>query len=304
MLTSQDEHWLRILNSLTTSKTKEGVAPHKPFLLLAIAEMVENGELSEPLLPLSGELIFHFNNLTPITAERRKSKVQVKLPFFHLQTSGLWEPLDENGQRSFSRDYTAAVQLDASFFRALQSPVFREKMRRLLIAKYFEDKGERAALYDYVGLPVPPEDEVVADATRYEITRKKGRESRFRSLVGAAYNYTCALYQYRLEAVGGGFIVDAAHIHQFARGGGNDPQNGIALCKNAHWMFDEGLWTLSDDYKILVAPTRFKETGNSALFLQPFEGSQILLPKNPKFWPDKTYLRWHRTHRFGKSRKA
>jgi putative restriction endonuclease len=116
----------------------------------------------------------------------------------------------------------------------------------LLIAKYFEDKGERAALYEYIGLPVLSEDEAQSDAIRYEVTRELGRESRFRSIVGSAYNYTCALFQYRLETVENGFIVDAAHIHQFARGGNNDPKNGIALCKNAHWMFDAGLWTLDN----------------------------------------------------------
>jgi predicted restriction endonuclease len=127
MLPSQNDYWLRILNSLTTFKTKEGIAPHKPFLLLAIAEMVENGELTQPFLPLSGALVCHFNNLTPITAARRKSKVLIRLPFFHLHTSGMWEPLDENGQRSFSRDYTSAIRLNADFFTALQSPYFVKK---------------------------------------------------------------------------------------------------------------------------------------------------------------------------------
>src|SRR5436305_10123399 len=39
----------------------------------------------------------------------------------------------------------------------------------------------------------------------------------------------------------------------------NAPRNGIALCKNAHWLFDNGLWTLSDDYQVMVAVGRFTE---------------------------------------------
>ncbi len=35
--------------------------------------------------------------------------------------------------------------------------------------------------------------------------------------------------------------VGAAHIHRVADSGNNDPRNGSALCKNAHWMFDVGL---------------------------------------------------------------
>lgn len=63
-----------------------------------------------------------------------------------------------------------------------------------------------------------------------------------------AYNYTCALTGYRLVTLTSGTIVDACHIHQFAHSRNNDPTNGIALCKNAHWLFDNGLWSLSDDY--------------------------------------------------------
>ena len=33
--------------------------------------------------------------------------------------------------------------------------------------------------------------------------------------------------------------VDAAHIESWATSENDDIQNGLALCKNAHWMFDE-----------------------------------------------------------------
>jgi putative restriction endonuclease len=67
------------------------------------------------------------------------------------------------------------------------------------------------------------------------------REARFRRNVVAAYNYTCALTGYRLTTISAGCIVDAAHIHQFASSRNNDPRNGLALWKNAHWFFDTGL---------------------------------------------------------------
>ena len=56
-----------------------------------------------------------------------------------------------------------------------------------------------------------------------------------------------------------GSIVDAAHIHQFADSRNNDPQNGLALGKNAHWLFDQGLWTIADDYTVIVAVGQFVE---------------------------------------------
>lgn len=169
-------------------------------------------------------------------------------------------------------------------------------MRRILIAKYFVDAGERAGLYQLVGLSVPPDPIVKEDARLYEISRERGREARFRLTVVPAYNYTCALTRYRLVTVDSGSIVDAAHIHQFADSRNNHPHNGIALCKNAHWMFDEGLWSLDDDYRVLVAVKRFDESGAGEFLLSLKANSRILLPADPNYWPDKTHLVWHRKH--------
>ena len=59
-----------------------------------------------------------------------------------------------------------------------------------------------------------------------------------------AYKHTCALTGYRMTTLDmGGMesIVDAAHIHAFSDSRNNDPRNGLALSKNAHWQFDRGL---------------------------------------------------------------
>jgi predicted restriction endonuclease len=99
---------------------------------------------------------------------------------------------------------------------------------------------------------------------------------------------------YRCVTVDAGSIVDAAHIHQFADSRNNDPRNGIALCKNAHWLFDQGLWSLTDDYRVLIAANRFDEAGDAAHLLKRLEGGRIRLPTRPDCWPDRTHLAWHR----------
>ena len=43
--------------------------------------------------------------------------------------------------------------------------------------------------------------------------------------------------------------------------------NGIALSKNAHWLFDNGLWSIQDDYTVLVADRHFSEAGESSVLL-------------------------------------
>ena len=289
------EKWLRVVSNLRVDR-KGTIAPHKPLLLLVLAELAEQGKLTPKNLPLSGELVFRFLAYWTVVAVRRSQRPDIHLPFYHMRSDGCWTPLDENSQPTLERRRAVIAQLEETFLACLNDQEFQSQMRRILIAKYFVDASERTALYQLVGLPMPPEMMVKEDARLYEAARERGREARFRLTVVPAYNYTCALSRYRLVTVDSGRIVEAAHIHQFADSRNNHPRNGIALCKNAHWMFDEGLWSLDDEYRILVATRRFDESGAEALLLSLKANTEILLPADPNYWPDKTYLAWHRKH--------
>lgn len=291
--TDQCEKWLSVAANLRVDR-KDNIAPHKPLLLLVVAELAEQGKL-EPILPLTGELVFRFLAFWTVVADRRSQKPNIRLPFYHMRSDGCWIPLNENGEPTLERMRVAAARFDETFVACLHDPAFRKQLRHVLIARYFADAGERAALYDLVGLPVPPDDVVQADAKLYEESRERGREARFRLTVVPAYNYTCALTGYRCVTADAGSIVDAAHIHQFADSRNNHPQNGLALCKNAHWMFDQGLWSLTDDYNVIVANTRFHESGADALLLTRMTGTRIHLPSDKAYWPDIIHLSWHRT---------
>ena len=49
-------------------------------------------------------------------------------------------------------------------------------------------RARHAALYELVGLPIPPNSIVEADAERYQATIERGRAARFRSIVVPAYS--------------------------------------------------------------------------------------------------------------------
>lgn len=291
------EHWLKTTANLRVDR-KGSIAPHKPLLLLVIAELAEQGKLTDINLPLSGELAFRFLAYWTVVADRRPQRPDIRLPFYHMRSDGCWTPLDENSQPTLERQRSVSVKFDEMFLACLNDADFRKQMRRVLIAGYFTDPRERTALYDLVGIPVPPADVVQADAKLYAASRERGRDARFRLTVVPAYNYTCALTGYRCVIVTAGSIVDAAHIHQFADSRNNHPRNGIALCKNAHWMFDEGLWSLTDDYRVIVSANRFDEAGDAAYLLKQMDGGRIHLPANRDYWPDKTHLAWHRNNKF------
>jgi len=293
------EPWFLRISKLKVDRSRGDLAPHKPLLLLVLLEMAEQGALPGDTIALTPELSFRFLTYWSVVAHRRSQPPNIRLPFHHLQSDGFWTALGEDRRRSPSRDLTRHAQLAPGLQAFLGEPANREKARRILIAKYFLPH-ERIALYTLCGSPVPPEDEIERDADYQpaEAAVQQGREIRFRLNVVAAYNYTCALTGYRLTTVSGASIVDAAHIHQFSDSRNNDPRNGLALCKNAHWLFDQGLWTLSDDLRVMVATSAFTERSPDSKPIASYDGQQLRMPGDKKLWPSPVHLAWHRKHKF------
>lgn len=291
----QTTNILHKLSHLNIDRAK-GAAPHKPLLLLCLLEIAAEGGLTVEIMPVTGELAFRFASYWSVVVHRRPQRPEIKLPLFHIKSDGFWLPLDAEQNVMMYRDLPAYIQFDTDFLAALNNPAFREQARAILISTYFESH-EQTALWALTGCTPPPADSPVALPTDKEAV-ERGREGRFRIGVVTAYNYTCALTGYRLITLNTGTIVDACHIHQFARSRNNDPTNGIALCKNAHWLFDNGLWTLRDDYTILTADRYFAEAGESAFLLGRMRDKRITLPANVSHWPAQQHLDWHRKHKF------
>ena len=292
-------HWLKQIATLKVDKASGDPAPHKPLLLLVIFDLAQQGLLEQEILPLGGELAFRFLTYWTVVAARRKQRPDLRLPFHHLKTGGFWAALAEDGQPSPDKKLTACAKLDSSFLKCVKGDKFRDQARRLIATNYFRGE-ERAGLCALLDIPMPGETQMLRETAAIEAAAAvaQGREARFRLTVIPAYNYTCALTGYRLVTVDSGSIVDAAHIHRFAASRNNDPRNGLALCKNAHWLFDTGLWTLDDDYRVRVATTKFSESGAEGLRLKALEGHKIHLPAASQYWPDPVHMAWHRNNRF------
>ncbi len=79
------------------------------------------------------------------------------------------------------------------------------------------------------------------------------RDRIFRRVVLRAYDERCAITGLKLINGGGRAEVSAAHIRPVEQNGPDIINNGIALSGTAHWMFDRGLISLSDDLEILVS---------------------------------------------------
>jgi putative restriction endonuclease len=296
--------WLRRLAHLSPNVSAargDGAArfaPHKPLLLLALIEAVEAGEITTPQTALTAGLRLRFNALWQIVVRRWTTKPDPTLPFHHLSTQCFWEPLRSDGRPSDGSSSTRQIRIDPAFFELLHQPMFRQLARTLLVATWFppeEQVGLRASLG--LDLLKPPDPSLLEEArAQYETA---GRDARFRIQVIVHYHYTCALTGYTLTSTeSGASIVHAAHIAAFADTRNNDPRNGLALTPDAHWSFDEGLWTVDDDLRIVVAADKFSDWSPEGSTLRQRHGRPLHFAARAQLRPDLQYLAWHREKRF------
>jgi putative restriction endonuclease len=120
------------------------------------------------------------------------------------------------------------------------------------------------------------------------------RERSFMHNVRAAYSNRCAITGLRLINGGGRPEVQAAHIQPVASKGPDSVRNGIALSGTVHWMFDRGLISIGDDYKILVAKNHVPDDAVRLLN----QSGLINLPKDQTLHPNAYYLKFHRDQVF------
>ena len=93
---------------------------------------------------------------------------------------------------------------------------------------------------------------VAEDRAVYRVSRQK-RDEAFRTIVLRNYDHTCAVTGQRFHSPQH-VEADGAHIIRKEVRGTDDPRNGVALSKSAHWAFDRGIFTISDQYEVIVNP--------------------------------------------------
>lgn len=121
------------------------------------------------------------------------------------------------------------------------------------------------------------------------------RDRVFRRVVLRAYGERCAITGLKLINGGGRAEVAAAHIRPVEKSGPDIVSNGLALSGTAHWMFDRGLISLSDDLDILVS-----RHVNDAPSVHAFVNStrRAIAPQRASDRPHPHFLAWHRENCF------
>ncbi len=309
-------YYCQKFSRLRVDRTR-GIAPHKPILLLSVIELVEQGNLRHNRVFLSPELIATFLKFwNQLGSDAHRS--DIALPFFHLRGDEFWylkaNPGYEEAIASRQvrlktinalREAVQYAYLDDELFENLQNPYSRLTLVNKLIKAWFSDNTHYIqglwqvdALQDFEnqlrqrgGAIYLPED--LKDEAKTVV-----RDAAFRRVIVSIYEFRCAFCGLQVINAFGQNIVDGAHIKPFSQFYDDSIDNGISLCKNHHWAFDHGWFTIADDYTLLISDN-LREDSPHGTPMREFNGNRIWLPARQQHYPRIEALCWHREHIFG-----
>jgi putative restriction endonuclease len=196
------------------------------------------------------------------------------------------------------------ASLDPELFEILQDPGQRVILLRVLIDSWFSGRSseiEQLSLIDEF------------DLVKKQLLREGGatynaedlkdeenivvRNGAFRKIVVSLYDQRCAFCGLRIISADGQDIVDGAHIKPFSEFRDDRFVNGLALCKNHHWAFDHGWFSIGVNYRILIPPDRItEEPPEDAKTMREFHNESIFLPHREDYYPSLEALHWHRNY--------
>ncbi|MBE9186214.1 HNH endonuclease [Microcoleus sp. LEGE 07076] len=300
--------------NLGVNKQKGSKAPHKPILLLSIIDLIAQGIINENQIYVSDNLLKTFEKYWNVLVASDLWEKGLYYPFIRMKTDGFWHITPKSGFKGSEPKTTNKLKeaveyasLDSELFNLLQEPHYRAELIDTLIAAWFSSNR------DDIGdiLQVNQDFENVAQAEteisglagnidaepRFYLTKSAVRNAIFRKAVVHTYDYKCAFCRLKVIRNFTQNIVDGSHIKPFSKFYDNQINNGISLCKNHHWAFDQGWFAIDDNYRIIVANDLEEESPN-ARTMKDFHSETILLPSLDQYLPRLESLHWHRVNVF------
>ena len=295
---------------LNVSKTKErGTANHKPILILSVVELITQQSIVENLIFVSNELIETFKKYWSILVAGSIYTDALHYPFFHLRREGFWhlkfrDTYNEGERIKTTNKLKEKVEyayLDSELFELLQDPLSRQVLVDSLVSTWFADSRSNVSNILDIDLEFERVDrsELLNLDSNFKVTLRKSivRNSFFRKLVVREYDYRCAFCKMRIIRNPNQNIVDGAHIKPFSEFLDSKIDNGLSLCKNHHWAFDLGWFSIDDNYRILVAQGLDDDSPYTRA-MKEFDRELIVLPSDERYFPRRESLQWHRENKF------
>jgi putative restriction endonuclease len=266
--------------------------PHKPLLLLAAFDLIDEGLATPERIPWCQELRDRFTARF-LLVRKHNDQNNPDLPFRHLAGDGFWQAFEGDGSTPIRREIRVADigQVFARFTDGFQYlvaiPANRQLMREALIARYFPNslqiKNQQPEIINRQ-----------SDLLVAEDTPEYGRSPAFRRKILAIYDHQCAACGLRIKLPAGNDVsfIDAAHLIPFSESQNDHPTNGLALCKNHHWAMDRNLIAPCPDHHWHVSKILDPRRSNGEKELIDLSGKSLLLPQDEAFHPDGNGLEW------------
>lgn len=295
--------------NLNVSKTKErGAANHKPILILSVLELITQRSIVKNQIFVSTELIDTFKKYWSILVSNSMYTDALHYPFVHLRREGFWHVKFKDtyqGDRIKTtnklKEKVEYAYLDDELFELLQDAFSRQVLVDSLVSTWFADSS--SSLGDILDIDLEfdrveePELQNLDSEIKVTLRRSIVRNSFFRKLVVREYDYRCAFCKLRIIRDPNQNIVDGAHIKPFSEFLDSKIDNGLSLCKNHHWAFDLGWFSVDDNYRILVTQDLDDDSPYTRA-MKDFDRELIVLPSNERYFPRLESLQWHREHKF------
>lgn len=278
-------------------------APHKPLLLLLALSELEQGKEVVPFEKIREKMVPLLKAFAPPV----RGAPQAELPYWHLQSDGLWVI---PGADRLDRQHGGFPRIDAlkrtsghlaePVLRALEmDPALRDRVVQALLDDHFPP-SLHGDILEMTGLDLHPVTEplLASDVAVPPKTRSSARDPEFRNLVLQAYEHRCAVTGFRAALCGTYLGVEAAHIRWHCCEGPDIVANGIVLEPMLHLLFDRGAWSLTDDRRVLVSKDLTGE-GDHIERLRSLHGKPLRSPLPGYELPKVEFIRWHREKSLG-----
>ncbi len=162
---------------------------------------------------------------------------------------------------------------------------------KIVRAGHTPGSADAPTLLSPIGLNEPP---ILFDVDRpltEQFSSRPVRDAAFQRRVRAAYGGRCAITGLSVQSPKSRELeMHASHIKPVLKSGPDVLQNGLALCRTVHWLFDEGLISLSDHFEILKSP-KLPEAVHHRLQIPE---TAVNLPARIEDRPHPAFLNFHR----------
>ena len=316
MKESDLDRYTRLLQRLRVDHNKNryttGKAPHKATLLLSLIILSANKRQDLANIKIDLDLKETWVELWKCLDYEKPGPIH--LPLYHLISSDFWNIDLKEGispHPPSSLDQLQKMVLKISMKDDLIGYIADESSRDKIISSilnggyYSEDEKKRliekievlngSFIYESEMIQAVKK-EFTLEARAENINQLPLRDSAFRRMILGTYKETCAICGMQVQTTTGISVIDAAHILPFNKFHNDDIRNGIALCKIHHWLFDRGLISVDDHYRVIVSKSIEMEYPDN--IITGFHKLDIRLPQKPDHYPHPVAIKWHRTNVF------